>query len=526
MRIRNRIHLKKYYVKITVIYLIPIILFSTYLSGLLYFINDMGMSIYLSDTDPERDGFVPLNDMDLNDLYDMAKIYSIREDLYHTPINLSQSVTFYGDTDNVYYYHSTDNAGLFTGYALASESLRYYNLPNGTPEKEQSLNLTKKLVSGMARLIEIPNGGLGPEYPGQTLARFYAAPEWKDDGNFSWIFEDHFKHFNGTGQYSQWRVRLYTSKDEIGGYLLGIASALKFVDDPWVQNIIKLIVGQMANGFLSSYWQEIHGDGTPCGAILQPPTEAQWKMLLMKMATICYPDNQKYKQLYQYYSTKEIGILGACSTSYTDSVSNYYGLPFGHNVIFGLIILEEDPHLRDIYIRNYEKSYFAFKGHRNAYFNAIYLALAKLRTTIPKFNITKIRWDVLDQLWRFKTAGLCPFDDSYGNANISKSRLDFALSDPTWLDLDPSYQKWANSPLKPLFTFLWGGEDSMMPNLMNYRFKRPATSDMFSIGSFIWGDNPFEEFGGNQRRSPYFTSEVPGVSFSLPYWIMRVYGYL
>jgi hypothetical protein len=356
----------------------------------------------------------------------------------------------------------------------------------------------------MARLLEVPNGGLGPEYPGQTLARFYAAPEWKTDGNFSWLFEEydggHFKHFNGTGQYSQWRVRLYTSKDELGGYLFGIAAALRFVNDPWVQETVKLIVGQMANGFLASYWQEIHGDGTPCGAILQPPSEPQWKLLLMKMAIICYPENERYQQLYQYYATKEIGILGACKISYTDSINNYYGLPFGHNIILGLLMVEDDPHLLDIYIRNYEQSYEAFKGHRNAYFNAVYLAMAKMRTTTSKFNITKIRWDVLDQLWRFNVSGLYPYDDSYGNKNVSVSRENLAVTDPTWLAPDPSYEKWTNSPIIPLFNFLWGGESSMMSGLMDYRYKRPATSDMFQISSFMWGNSPFEEEGGYKRR--------------------------
>ncbi|MHA1341104.1 MAG: hypothetical protein ACTSRZ_11945 [Promethearchaeota archaeon] len=526
MRIRNRKKIARYYVKLTCISLIPFLIFGSYLGGVMYLINDMTSFLYEIDTDPIRDGFYPIENINTTILREMANNFSLREELYHIPINLSQAVSFDAETGEIIKYHPTDNGALFTGYALAAECLRYATLSDGSIEKEQSLNLTRKLVSGMAKLLEVPNGGLGPEYPGQTLARFYAPPELKDDENFTWIFKPHYKHFNGTGKYSDWRCRLYTSKDELGGYFLGIAMALKFIDNFEIQNTIKLIIGQLANGFLNSYWQEIHGDGTPDGAHLQPPSMPQWKLLLMKMASIAYPDIPKYKQLYYYYATKELGIIKACSLGPEDSINNYYGLPFGHNVLFALILLEENQLYRDIYIRNYEKSYEAFKGQRNAYFNAIYLAFAKLRNTQPQYNISKIKWDVLDQLWRFNVFGLYPFDDRYGGRNKSIAREELAISDSSWLKLEPRQQKLLSSPLSDLYSWLWEGDSAFMPHLMDTRYLRPATVEMFPIASFIWGDNPFTEMGGHERSSDKRIYEQPGVSFTLPYWILAYFDYI
>ncbi|MBD3353755.1 MAG: hypothetical protein GF364_19890 [Candidatus Lokiarchaeota archaeon] len=513
--------------KIIIISLIPILFIGSFLGGLLFIIQDLTSFIYELDTDPEIDDFYALNDIDLESLRDAATLLSEREEDYHIPINLSQVIKINESTNRVAEYRPTDNAGLFTGYALSAECFRYANLTMTTPiEKEQSLTLVKKLLSGLIKLIEVPNGGLGPEYPGQTLARFYAAPEWKTDGNFSWMFEDHHKHYNGTGKYSDWRVRLYTSKDELGGYILGIASAFKLVDDPWVQENVKLIVGQLTEGFLDSYWQEIHGDGTPCGAHLQPPTPPQWKLVIMKMAILMYPNNERYKQLYHYYLTRCMSTLNAATLGATDSISNYFGLPFEHNVILSLLLVEDNQKLIDRYITNYEKSYRAFKGQRNAYFNSIYLAMNKRRSTTAQYNITKIRWDVLDQLWRLNVSGHIPFDDTYGGDNVTITREELATTDESWVALEPKLQKWKQHPLSSLYNWLWEGDGALMPKLFEDRYIRPATADMFGVHNFIWGKSPFTTTGGSEKSSENFRTEAPGVSFSLPYWIIAYFGYL
>ena len=489
-------------------------------------LTELTSFVYDINPDTYTDDFYSMDDINTTVLSDMAYDFSVRQQKYHLPINISQSTVINASSGQVAWYQGSDNGGLFTGYSLATESIRYANLTDGTPEKDQCYKILRKLITGMSMLLAVPNGGLGPEYPGQTLARWYAPPYLKDNGSFSWMWSDHVKHYNGSGQYSDWRIRVYTSKDELGGYLFGVAAALKFVDDPWAQQIVRLIVGQLMEGFLDTFWQEIHGDGTPCGAHLQPPSYPQWKLLLTKMATLTYPNNERYKQLYNYYLGRELYRQGACVLGDTDSVNNYYGLPFEHNVIFGLLLVEENQDLRDLWISNYEKSYNAFKGHRNAYFNAVYLALNRLRSTDPAYNITRIRWDVLDQLWRFNASGMFPYDDTFGNTNHSVSRLALGETDPSWIQMDPTIERLKNNPFTNLYSWLWKGENALMPKIMDDRYLKPATVDMMRPTMFVWGKSPFTTIGNYTRWHPLYKIEQPSSSFTLPYWILRTFNYL
>lgn len=526
MRIRKRQKLAQHYTKVIALILIPIVIIGLYAGGVLVLLSGLTSFIYDIDPDAATADFYDLDEINKTSLSNMAYEYSIRQEKYHLPINISQPVIINASSGDVVQYQGHDNGALFTGYSLAAESLRYANLTDGSPEKQQCYRILKKLITGMSMLLAVPNGGLGPEYPGQTLARFYAPPHLKNNASFSWMWSDHVKHFNGTGIYSQWRIRLYTSKDELGGYLFGIAAALKYVDDEWAQGILKLVIGQLMEGFLDSFWQEIHGDGTPSGAHLQPPAYPQWKLLLTKMATIAYPEKERYHQLYNYYLGRELYRQGACQLADADSINNYYGLPFEHNVILGLLLVEENQELRDLWIDNYEKSYDAFKGHRNAYFNAVYLAANRLRTTEPAFNISRIRWDVMDQLWRFNTSGLLPFDDSYGGKNYSVARSELAETDSSWAELDPNVERIRNHPLTNLYSWLWEGENALMDNIINDRYTRPATVDMMRPSLFIWGRNPFLVEGNYSRWHPLYKIEEPDASFTLPYWILRTFNYL
>ncbi len=256
--------------------LLPMILLGGYVGIIGYIGADLTSFSYEMTVNPGAD-FAPLDSINATRLDEIADLLEWRMDAWHTPINLTIGTTFNATTGEWISYDNTDNGALWTGTALAAECMRYSVLGDGQA-KLNSTALIHKLVSGMANLLRIPNGGLGPEYPGM-LARYYASPEMR--ANFSWMFDDNFKHFNGSGPYSQWRVRLYTSKDEIGGYLLGLAAAQYFIkDDPWVQDILKLMIAQFANGFLATFYQEMHGDGTPCGAQLNPlfGSGTEWKL--------------------------------------------------------------------------------------------------------------------------------------------------------------------------------------------------------------------------------------------------------
>ncbi len=493
---------------------------------IMYISGDLTSFSYGMKVNPAE--FTPLDKINVSRLAEIADVIEWRMDKWHTPINLTISTSFKADTGEFNSYDCTDNGALWTGTALAAECMRYSVLEDGSEAKINSSLLIRKLVDGFANLLRIPNGGLGPEYP-STLARFYAAPEHR--ANFSEMFTDQYKMFNGSGDYSQWRVRLYTSKDEIGGYLLGLAAVQHYItDDPWVDNILKLIIAQLTNGFLDTFWQEIHGDGTPCGAQLNPlfGSGTEWKLLVLKLAVNAYPDNEEYQRLYNYYAAKDMHLLTANTNNDFNTLDEYYGYNFGHDVYLGLVLAENNALLRDKYIRNYENCYKIWENHRNAWFNAIYLAMCALRTsTSPAYNTTQIKWDVLDQLWCINLANWTPMDSTYGGDGFSTNRTSLGGD---WEKIDPKIDEWKNFFYNTTIGswFRWF-PDSLFSGLLDTRYTKAARADMRGTGDFIWQDNPFKEAGTQGSKYGDPSGEIwesSGTSFTAPYWILRAFGYI
>jgi len=102
------------------------------------------------------------------------------------------------------------------------------------------------------------------------------------------------------------------------------------------------------------------------------------------------------------------------------------------------MLVEDDQEIIDIYVNNYEKStHPAYKGHRNAFLNAVYLAMCEMRSSDiePSYNLNNIAWDVKDQLWRFVEFDLCPYDTTFGGQNKTISREEKGAD---WLEIDPN----------------------------------------------------------------------------------------
>ncbi len=538
MRIRKRSHLRVKNATIVLVGLLPLIVLGGYVGFIGYLGSDLASFSYEMTVNPEVD-FAPLASINASRLDEMAGILEQRLDSYHTSINLTINAIFNATNGTWYSNGSTDNGALWTGTALAAECMRYSVLANGSAAKQNASEMVHKLVSGMANLLRIPNGGLGPDYPGM-LGRFYAAPE--NQPYFEWMFKPGYKHFNGSGPYSQWRVRLYTSKDEIGGYLLGLAAAQYFItDDLWVQATLKLMIGQLANGFLDTFWQEMHGDGTPDGAQLNPLFGGgnEWKLLVMKLAANAYPENEEYQRLYNYYAAKDTGLLNANTNGDFNTLDEYYAYNFGHDVYFGLVLAETSPILREKYINNYENCYRVWENHRNAWINAIYLAMCALRPQkVAAYNLTRIKWDVLDQLWWYNRSNMVPIDSTYGGDGHAVSRADLNATYPDrgWLTQDPKITKWQNFFYNTTFGswFRWI-PDQLFSGLLGTRYVKAARADMYEISNFAWGKSPFTtdgtatghvygEIGENGEK--LFVDEESGTSFTAPYWTLRAFGYI
>jgi len=534
-KLKNKIPRK---IILSTIILLPMVFGGVYL-GVYFGIVVPDLTSFM-EVPPDTSEFYDL-DLDIN-LTRLEEIGSEFEHLQdeHLPINISQTITRSATTGEVIYFHGTDNGELHTIENLVASCLRYTSLPSGA-EKDLSLYLIRKMTDAMRLFIEIPNGGLGPNFPGTLVARFYAPPDRWNDGNYTWIFDEHYRHFNGTDgteihesgtDYTQWRMRLYTSKDEMAAYFGGLAALLTLVDVPDIQEITRLIIIQLMEGMLSSFWQEMGGvgdPGKPDGVHFQPPSGAVWKLLLTKMAMIVDPENLKYKQLHHYYLAKERKVENVMVVGKTDNIDNYYSHYFNSFVLLGLFLVEDNQEVLNLYFKNFhEKTYISYRGHRNAMLNALYLAGAAKTTRTTHFDLDSIRWDVLDQLWRFSERGLVPFDTTIGGENRTVNRTEVAgVLGSEWLEIDPNIAKWKNFVDNTWFGGLYkwlvyGLQDALLED----RFLKPATVDMMRPKETIWNQNPYRETGVHIYNTTNYITQYAGASFTLPYYILKYFGYV
>jgi hypothetical protein len=498
-----------------ILLLCPLVVFSSVVGYALYAINDLYSYTYRLTVNYGE--LYPVASINATVLHDMAFVYEDRLDKYHVPLNLT-IMTWFNPGGSVNRYDATENAALWNGKAAAAAAMHYWLAANGTAEKDDARRLVHKLATGLSMQIAVPNGGLGPGYT-NTVARFYVPPWVKADGNYTWMFDDGDMNFNGTGPYKDWRCKLTTSKDELGGYFLGIAALQRFVtDDPFVVNLTRLIAGQLAEGFIRTNWQELDGDGLPNGVNLNPMLgiTSEWKLLIMRLATRAYPENLRYQQLYDQFAADDYGLFATPRLDAMGCISAYYGYGFVHDLILGLVLAETKQAFLDRFIANYEQQdYPIFNGHRNAYFNAIFLAMNAVRSApTATYDLALIRHDVLDQLWRFNTSGWCPMDDTYGGRDRAISRGDLDPLGQNWTIVNPAFSRWKE------FALL----NAIMPLTTHYL--KPLAADMMGCSDFIWGDDPFDSAGGRSRDSPTLVHESPGTSFTLPYYLLRVFGYL
>jgi len=529
---KNKI-LKK--IMVTTVILLPIAFGGVYL-GVYFGIMIPELTSFM-EVPPNTDDFEPLVNINISRLEEIGAEFELLQD-EHLPLNISQTITRDANTGEVILFHGTDNGVLHTIENLVASCFRYATLPEGS-EKQISLALIRKMTDAMRLFIEVPNGGLGPKFSGTKVARFYAPPDRWNDGNYTWIFDEYYRHFNGTDgtliddsgtDYSQWRMRLYTSKDELAGYFGALAALLTLVPEPDIQEITRLIILQLMEGMLSSYWLgmgDADAPGKPDGVHFQVPSGIVWKLLLTKMATIVDPDNVRYKQLHHYYLAKERKVNNAMAVGGTDSIDNYYSHYFNSFVLLGLFLVEDDQGVLNAFFKNFhEKTYTNYRGHRNAMLNALYLAGAAKSTRTTHFDLESITWDVLDQLWRFSERGLIPFDTTIGGENETITRTSKGSE---WTAIDPNIAKWKNFVDNTWFGGLYKwlvGPEGLQDAVLEDRFLKPATVDMMRPKETIWNQNPYRETGEHVYNTTVTIRQYAGASFTLPYYILRYFGYV
>ena len=453
--------------------------------------------------DPEVDFLYPVANYTLLD--DMARVYDDLFQKNHLPLNFTTSCSYVdANYTDVSYYGFSDNGALWTGIAMAGWVFHYVAAQNegNTTDAAYALEVIQRMVNGMSMLMIVPNGGLGPEYPG-ILARGWAGPDDKDIHPS--IFNYHIRHYNGTGDYSQYRWRGHTSNDEYGGFYLGLAVCLKYIEDEYVQDTVGLIVEQLANYMKETNFMGINGPGGPSGVEQKPRlyTGGFWVALLLKMATMVNPT--VYEEDYYHFVAAEMGAMAIMESSDAETMANYYAYNFAHCVVFAFLLLEGTEsnigqHFYNYYVKSLRHN---TEYHRNPWFNVIYLALSA-----QPGDYSLIERDIEDQLMRMQINHfpdrhypLIPVPDSY--VQVQKI-LDIKA------DLD-AHNWWSLYKL----LFIETDWDEIY-------YTKPLTVEYLRAAHFIWEKNPWELNTGGD----YPLHEEPGESFFTPYWIARAFGFI
>lgn len=542
MRIRTRKNIRKKNGAMVFFFLLPLIGTLMYASVVVYILYDVSSYTFGLDP-PDTQYFYGMDEIDDDRLEEMAHIFDYRNYKFNAPIGISVAVTFKDNSysyDAIDYWHHTDNGAEANSYSICAIAYRYkVALDNGDMEAVAAASEELRFfVKCMGNMIAAPNGGLGinPEtgdyYPG-ILSRF--ACSYEDAVKYhTFMLEEHERHHWGLGNYSDWRVRLKTSRDEVSAYYLAWASVLKFIDptvddnSQWCVDHVKLMVNQVLHHWkLESNWLVLDFDGSPTGSDING---ADWRLIALKIGAIANPE--KYESLYQYAAAKMLDMNDVSMGDWANNAFEYYGLGLGAQNFFSLILLEDNPQLLNYFISLYDEGFYNMvKYHRQLYFNAIYLVFMEILDSInpslrarfvdPQYSDEMIRWDLLDQLWRFHTSNFCPMRNYNLDQRPHSTRSTSLNPEMRKLEIYPNMDNWQqffnNNSTGTIFA--WVG-DAFNLNTKIYKIARTVSE--YWAGPMIWQNNPFMSEGGNPNSDGL--TEEPGTSYTIVYWMLRAYG--
>ncbi|MFO8018307.1 MAG: hypothetical protein R6U96_06695 [Promethearchaeia archaeon] len=537
MRIRTREKLAKKNAVIVFLCLLPLLGVSTYGTSILYILYDIN-SFTFEPNKPNTDYFESSEGIDMTRLEEMAETFDYRTRKFNAPIGYPVDVVFKNRSytyDAIDHWEHTDNGALHNAYALAAACLKY-KVALEAGDHERINNITENVrfyVQALENLIAAPNGGIGKKpgtdewYPG-ILSRF--ACSYQDAKKYHpFMLEPHVRHHNGTGEYKNWRIRLKTSRDEVSGFYLGWACVLKFIDpnenedSKWCVDHVKTMVEQVIRHWKKeSNWLVLDHNGAPTGSDINSP---DWQLVGLRIAATACPE--KYEALYHYVASKKLQFLQASMGDWPNAGFEYFAWMLAGNSMFTLILLEDDPNLQYHYIKLYESGmYNALRYHRNAYANILHLVFMSMLEPEQVTQIERpisndfVRWDVLDQLWRFHTSNWCPIRNYNLTERPHSTRSTSKNPEIRAKKLDPSRKRWRefinSHPVGGMYEWLidlFDMEDKL--------YEEPRTISEHWAQHMIWQSNPFKKEGGDPHGGGL--EEAPGTSYTLVYWLGRAF---
>jgi hypothetical protein len=445
-------------------------------------------------------------------LAEMVEWTDERFESYHLALNMSTDTLFVDDGtfDHVDEYTFSDNQALQGGYAVTAYAFKYLagKRENNPEIQTDALRVLRNLTYGLSMFLRVPNGGLGPEYPG-ILARGYSPPDPEGIGSF--YFQGHPKEANGTGAYSDWKWRGFTSNDEHSGFYIALAVLLKYVeDDPFIANLTHLMIEQIANYMVQTNFIGFQQFGGPSGIEQKPRAFSTgfWVACVLKMASIVNPT--VYDPIYYHWLTSEGVAISGRTTLTFNQISDYFAYLLDYGPVFAFFLLEDPqtPIWKQLYQGYLESLWANVKNNRNAYFNALHLGILAAAGDGNRGDFPIIEHDMEDQLMRMEINHfpdrLNPKPAVPGDYEQSQE----IIRGRRYLTEDPIGRQFAGLFDNVDYTEIW--------------YTEPLSVEYRPSHTFLWELSPFWQ----EVRYENSLCETAGLTLTTPYWIARAYGYI
>lgn len=512
MRVREAKRRRKRALCLGVLVLLPVAVVVPLGAGALVMFQGMGEYMQACGPPDPSQFLAP----DYAELAGMAGEYERLFEAHHLPLNMCVPITWDTTTPEnftrVARYHGDENDALiWTGTALAGQCFRYAaaRRERNATERANALRVATRLLSGIEMCLAVPNGGLGPDH-GAVVARYWGHPALREITPHLFAgdhdpTEETF--FNGSGTYQDYRYSAHTSNDQHAGLYLGLGMAWEFLapHEPAIRARVRRLVDQLCTNMLRNDFLVIDGNGGPNGADQKRQAIGGYQALVvLKLGAVALPDKfaapyYHYLLTHDYLHTNEVDKT-------LESLTSYYAINFGSAGWLTLLLLEEDPGLRrELFTAFAGGLYETVQYHRNAWFDLIYLVTGNLSDALLQGSVT-------DQLMRFKI-------NHFPDRHYETLELDTSVY--TLVEGPRRYNDWlASSPLGGLYRAIFsevGLEESKLHT------DKPLTVEYRRTDLFMWQRSPFRYHppAGNAPQA-----ENPGLSFTVPYWLGRAFGYI
>nr|MDO8083430.1 hypothetical protein [Candidatus Sigynarchaeum springense] len=456
---------------------------------------------------------------DYTKLAGMARGFEYYLERDNFPLNYTLSTIWNRNFTAINDYAVSFDAAIWTGMTLAMASFKYAVAKRGgnATEIENATRLVRKMADGVSLLLAVPNGGIGPDYPG-ILARSVSPKHWNSshppiDGYPYGSDADHVDVFDGAGPYSDWFWIGYPSIDQYSGIIMGVTTALAIVDDPLVHGLMVLLARQMVEHFKRTNWYLVDGNGRTTGQSLHYMVEhpGYWLLATLFMGTLADP--VAYRDLYYHWAIDRgyatFDMLRSDFRMFT--VFNYFSMNINWVILYAMATFETDAALRGQYQRAMAECLYPLAAnHRNAWFNMAYLHVMGV-------NDSRIQQDVNDQLMRFGIERIPGQPNSTRlperGLNASGNYYRHLVSD-TWPRT--TFSSWLEA--NPLFPQQNVNLAALLLDETEYLAK-PKTVDQFHSVDFLWQRTPYTASDYSPARR-----QDSGLAFLLPYWMGRFHG--